>query len=93
MYVCHICDEPACCNPDHLWLGTAEQNYKDSQNKNRNAKGEKISSAKLTVKKAQEIREIYKKGGISLREIGEIHGVKHSTVYNIIICKTWKNQG
>lgn len=35
MLVCHTCDTPACCNPDHLWLGTPQQNALDSVAKGR----------------------------------------------------------
>lgn len=33
-FVCHSCDVPACCNPEHLWLGSNSSNQLDSVIKN-----------------------------------------------------------
>jgi hypothetical protein len=35
LQVCHRCDNPPCCNPDHLFLGTAQENALDSKAKKR----------------------------------------------------------
>jgi hypothetical protein len=35
MQVLHRCDEPRCCNPDHLFLGTASENMADMRAKGR----------------------------------------------------------
>ena len=38
LQVCHRCDNPTCCNPDHLFIGTAKDNFLDSLRKGRRAK-------------------------------------------------------
>lgn len=40
-FVCHACDVRACCNPDHLFLGSAKVNNRDCGNKGRHHNGVK----------------------------------------------------
>ena len=53
--VLHSCDNPPCCNPRHLFLGTKEDNVADMVSKGRQAKGSRASGSKLTEKARREI--------------------------------------
>jgi HNH endonuclease len=48
LFVCHSCDNPKCCNPEHLFLGTPRDNVVDAMAKKRHSHGEKHGHAKIT---------------------------------------------
>lgn len=56
MEACHRCDNPSCCNPAHLFVGTSQANVDDKVSKGRQVKGAAVHTAKLTDAKVAEIR-------------------------------------
>jgi hypothetical protein len=89
--VCHECDNPACVNPAHLFVGAVEDNMKDRAVKGREAKGEKIGNAKLQDFHIREIRHAYAAGGVTHRNLADEFGVSRSVISNIINNKAWKH--
>jgi hypothetical protein len=55
LHVCHICDNPPCCNPDHLFLGSHADNMADRNAKGRQSRSRKWS--KLTDKQVAAIKQ------------------------------------
>ena len=90
--VCHSCDNRACVNPQHLWLGTYKDNVRDMMKKGRGIKAdsEDNGGAKLTWKQVERIRKIRKEKGIYYKDLAKIFSVHYSTIKNIILNKTWK---
>ena len=90
MNVLHKCDNPACVRPDHLFLGTQEDNNHDRSRKNRNAKGETRKNAKLTTEDVVRIRELAA-AGIPRRTLMHMFGISGTTVNNIKRRVDWKH--
>ena len=93
MHVLHKCDNPACCNPAHLWLGTADDNMKDASKKGRISKvsrnaGEKCAAHKLTEDYVKVIKARNFLGETQL-ELALGYGVNPSTISYAISGRTW----
>jgi hypothetical protein len=88
-FVCHHCDNPACVNPEHLFIGTQQDNIDDREKKNRNNHffGEHSPTCRLTEKDVVDIRQSNK----SSRELARIYGVNKSSVQAIKNRETWKH--
>lgn len=92
--VLHTCDNPSCCNPRHLFVGTDKDNAIDKMKKGRwrggCPPGENSSRAKLTWDQVYEIREKYRTGGFTMQMLASEYGIWKGTIAKIINNQTWK---
>ena len=91
MCICHNCDNPPCCNVNHLFIGTQLDNIADMENKDRriNVTGEKVGSAKLTLAQVMEIRRRRDDNKERVIDLAAEFGVDHSTISNIVAERSW----
>jgi len=81
--VCHSCDNPLCCNPAHLFLGTHADNMEDKTEKSRQYRpptGEKNQNAVLFDLDRINIKTQYQSGRFSQRQLAEMYGVSLGTI-------------
>jgi hypothetical protein len=89
LMVLHYCDNPPCVNPDHLFLGTHDENMKDCTEKRRTLHGERHNMAKLTWTDIRAIREHGLPDKRASRRLGDKYGVRPSHIRKIINCEIW----
>jgi hypothetical protein len=85
-----VCDNPPCCNPAHLALGTNADNMRDKVAHGRAAKGEAHGRAKLTETDVLLIRKL-RSEGLTYTTIAEIVGSNKDTVRCAGNGQTWKH--
>ena len=92
MFVCHHCDNPICCNPSHLFLGTPSDNSADMWAKGRHKPftplGDDHPRARLTAAVIPEIRRLCAER-MTHREVAAMFGVCRSTITSVIRGWTW----
>lgn len=101
LHVLHNCDNPACCNPNHLRWGTDQDNHKDAMSRGRHVPpprngtkppvryGESNNKAVLTAEEVREMRRD-RSTGLSLGKLAKKYSVSKANVSQIINFKTWK---
>lgn len=90
-HVLHKCDNPACCRPDHFFLGNNSDNQKDAYQKKRKQqpRGEKHANAKLTDKQAAQIRSRYAAGELQV-PLAREYGVSQGVVSKVLRGRSYK---
>lgn len=81
-FVCHSCDNPACVNPEHLWVGTPGDNTRDAVAKGRAAsqlRPHLRAAARVKVLTHQDVAHI-RASTESLKTLAERFGVSLATI-------------
>lgn len=97
MFICHRCDNRACVNPAHLFLGTTADNVNDMLRKKRNPRGAKVGGAKLSDAGVAAIRSAYAnsladgRAHWGQRKLAKEYGVSSSTVGRAARGETWQH--
>ncbi|PNX50972.1 MAG: hypothetical protein BV458_12245 [Thermoplasmata archaeon M9B2D] len=91
--VCHVCDNPPCCNPSHLVVTSQKWNMHDMAKKGRKvvSRGNHNGSAKLTDKQVEIIKKALKARIVSRTEIRDRFNISKSVVSTIVNYTSWKH--
>jgi len=89
LFVCHRCDNKTCCNPAHLFLGTADDNMQDKTNKGRATRGADVNTCRLSRDQVQEVRAEYRSGKVTQQQLANRYGVKQPAISKIVLRTSW----
>ena len=89
-FILHTCDNPSCCNPKHLWLGTHKDNMEDKAKKGRTPdfSGGKGPRCKLTMEQAMEARTL-RKAGVSAKNLAVQFGISLCSMKTLLANKSY----
>jgi hypothetical protein len=82
----HGCDNPPCCNPEHLHVATHQENMDDMVQKKRSAVN--FSNAKVNWDIVDDIRS----SNLTNSDLSQKHKVSESTIYAIKTNRSWKEE-
>jgi hypothetical protein len=91
--VLHVCDNPPCVNPDHLFLGTQADNLRDMVQKGR-ARGNPIGPVgRFTDEQVNQIRSEYRRNSreTGTRALAKRYGVSHAMIWKIVNHEAYKS--
>ena len=90
--VLHHCDNANCCNPEHLYAGTHQDNMRDMKERKRyvipHVKGEQCGQAKLTENDVLEMRKLHSQG-FNCRQLSQRFGISRQAANKIILRQRW----
>lgn len=90
LFICHHCDNPPCCNPSHLFIGTAQDNTTDCVLKLRHVHGEAVHTSKLKEADIYAIQE-KRREGASIQSLATEYDVTLASIVFVLTGRTWKH--
>jgi hypothetical protein len=84
LQVLHHCDNPPCCNPAHLFLGTHTDNMRDMVRKGRDGR------RRLNEEIVQQARRLWREGWTQ-RAVADRYGVSEATIFLAVHGQTWRH--
>lgn len=86
-----VCDNPPCCNPAHLAVGTQADNIADAMEKDRSprAQGTRNSGCKTSPTTVREMRRRYAGGGVTAKQLAKDFGMSESQMLRIVRRESW----
>jgi NADH:ubiquinone oxidoreductase subunit E len=90
VFVLHSCDNPACCNPEHLSPGSVVDNAADMTARNRQSRGSNRPLSKLTEEQVQEAARLWLSGE-KQHQIAKLFGVNQSQVSRALNRHRWRH--
>jgi predicted XRE-type DNA-binding protein len=81
--VLHRCDVRACCNPEHLYLGSHSDNMIDRVRRGRQ------TNTRMSKELVREILSWYIIGGWTQRDLAEAFGVTKQTLNDVVLGRTY----
>ena len=91
MSVCHSCDNAACVNPTHLFLGPQRDNMRGAADRGRLlGKQAKIGLADaMEIRRRYGLRKKYARGSVMQKELAKEYGLTQQMIHRIISSKSW----
>jgi len=91
--ICHKCDNRGCVRPDHLFMGTHQENIDDCIQKGRARKavGEKNKKSKLTPLAVRVARRLRNYHGFTIEMLAGIFRSSLSSMCSVLNGETWKH--
>lgn len=89
-FILHRCDNPPCCNPSHLFVGSHQDNMHDKVIKKRGPdySGDKGPRCKLTMDQARQARALRQQGA-KIKTLAESFGISDASMKALLAGKSY----